>query len=495
VKTSTASHEVNAAYMQDLIKAFAEDFADAGQEVRTKIDYFNIRRSVLDFVEPISNFSVQLKKHFRSYPEMISFSSKYFYGDSLQVMKIRGKPIEDVLEFDSIKHDGLIDQRNVNALEGRRIINRIAELLELDPAPSVGIITPHTEQQAFIGKLVHEHPRSDEFYDRLHLKVMTFDSCQGEERDVIFYSLVATEQKDRLAYVFPSRLDRDNSDEVDHNLRLQRLNVGLSRGKEKIVIVHSKPIEQYSSAIRVALLHYRNELERAKSMPTEDDVDEASPMERQVLHWLGQVPLIRDLDGNCEIIAQFELGKYLRQLDPTYHHPDYCVDFLIRVADGEQQHQLVLEYDGFEFHFTKGVPAGVINSSTWRSYLTPEDLEREKVLESFGVQMIRLNKYNLGKDPVATIDSLLRERLDGMNNGRQPHELVKKLAEKTNEIETGLKNGDYKRCKRCDRDLPVEMFRDSSAKSGFGRLCRECKSTANPAYSKPRFRRYWRRRY
>jgi hypothetical protein len=58
-------------------------------------------------------------------------------------------------------------------------------------------------------------------------------------------------------------------------------------------------------------------------------------------------------------------------------------------------------------------------------YLTAEDLEREKVLESFGVQMIRLNKFNLGKDPVATIDSLLRERLDGMNNGRQPHDLVK----------------------------------------------------------------------
>jgi hypothetical protein len=317
---------------------------------------------------------------------------------------------------------------------------------------------------------------------------MTFDTCQGEEREVIFYSLVATAEKDRLAYVFPSNLDRDKSDEVDHNLRLQRLNVGLSRGQEKIIFVHSKPLDQYSSALRTALSHYRSELERAKSMPTENDLDEASPMERQVLHWLGQVPLIRDLDGDCEIIAQFELGKYLKQLDPTYHHPDYCVDFLIRVSDGRKQHQLVLEYDGFEFHFAKGVPPGIINSSTWRMYLTAEDLEREKVLESFGVQMIRLNKFNLGKDPVATIDGLLRERLDGMNNGRQPHDLVKSVAEKANEIEAGLKSGDYKRCNKCDRDLPVDMFRDSSAKSGFGRLCRDCKST-----NKPRFRRRYRR--
>jgi AAA domain len=492
VKTSNASKEVNIAFMQDLIKAFTEDFADVSQAVRTKIDLFNIKSSVLDFIEPISNFSIQLKKHFRSYPEMISFSSKYFYGDSLQVMKIRGKLIEDVIEFDPVDHDGLVDKRNVNVLEAKRIVDRVVELLDLDPMPSVGIITPHTEQQAFIAKLFNDHPRADEMYDSLRLKVMTFDTCQGEEREIIFYSLVATAEKDRLAYVFPSKLDRDGSEEVDHNLRLQRLNVGLSRGQEKLVFVHSKPTEGYSSALKVALQHYRNELERSKLMPSTDDLDDASPMERKVLHWLSQVPLIRDLGDDCEVIAQFELGKYLKQLDPSYRHPDYRVDFLVRVSNGRRQHQLVLEYDGFEFHFEKGVPVGMINATTWRAYLTSEDLEREKVLEGFGVQMIRLNRFNLGSDPVATIDSLLRERLDDLINGGGPHDLVAKMAEKAGEIEKGLKTGEYKRCKKCDRDLPLDMFRDDSAKSGFGRHCRECKSTA-PKSQQARFRRSYRR--
>src|SRR5260370_42550219 len=80
-----------------------------------------------------------------------------------------------------------------------------------------------------------------------------------------------------------------------------------------------------------------------------------------------------------------------------------------------------------------------------------------------------------------------------MDTGRQPHDLVKWVAEKADEIEEGLKTGDYKRCKKCGRDLPVEMFQDSGAKSGFGRLCRECKSTAAPANNKPRFRRRYRR--
>ena len=134
---------------------------------------------------------------------------------------------------------------------------------------------------------------------------------------------------------------------------------------------------------------------------------------------LVKLPFIRDLGGNCEITPQFELGKYLKQLDPTYHHPDYRVDFLIRISDGIKERQLVLEYDGFEFHFATGVAPGLINSSTWRSYLTEKDLEREKVLESFGVQMIRLNRFNLGKDPVATIDGLLRDRLNDMLHSRQ----------------------------------------------------------------------------
>jgi hypothetical protein len=149
---------------------------------------------------------------------------------------------------------------------------------------------------------------------------------------------------------------------------------------------------------------------------------------------------------------------------------------------------MVLEYDGFEFHFAQGVPPGMINSSTWRTYLTPGDLEREKVLESFGVQMIRLNRFNLGKDPVATIDALLRERLDGMLKGGAPHGVVAETAEKANEIEEGLKVGDYKRCKKCDRDLPIDKFRDKSAKSGLGRYCQDCKSES-PGLGKPRFRR------
>ena len=67
----------------------------------------------------------------------------------------------------------------MNALEAKRIVEKIAECLDRDPLPTVGVITPHTEQQAYIAKLVGEHPQSEEFYDKLRLKIMTSNTCQG----------------------------------------------------------------------------------------------------------------------------------------------------------------------------------------------------------------------------------------------------------------------------------------------------------------------------
>jgi hypothetical protein len=71
------------------------------------IQFLMITRSrfILEFFDFISNYDIQLLKYFRGYKEIISYSNKYFYQDSLQVMKIRGKSIDEVLKFSFIKHD------------------------------------------------------------------------------------------------------------------------------------------------------------------------------------------------------------------------------------------------------------------------------------------------------------------------------------------------------------------------------------------------------
>ena len=61
--------------------------------------FHEIPAVILDFFEFISNYHAQLLKHFRSYKELISYSNENFYRGKLQVMKIRGKNIDEVFQI------------------------------------------------------------------------------------------------------------------------------------------------------------------------------------------------------------------------------------------------------------------------------------------------------------------------------------------------------------------------------------------------------------
>jgi superfamily I DNA and/or RNA helicase len=105
VKTANASREINAKYAHEIIENFRRgSVPDA--DTMNRLRMFNIKVSVLEFIERIANYNALLKKHFRGYPELISFSSKTFYRGQLQAVKIRGKRIEDVIRFTDVVHDG-----------------------------------------------------------------------------------------------------------------------------------------------------------------------------------------------------------------------------------------------------------------------------------------------------------------------------------------------------------------------------------------------------
>ena len=492
VKTANASKKINEGYFQQVMSTFMDEVSlgDISQETRAK--NFNIRHSVMDFFELASNFTIQLKKHFRGYPEMISFSSKYVYPDGLQALKIRGKPIDEVLEFVPVPDfERLETKKNVSEQEADLILERLEKMLELEEPPSVAIITPFRDQVSYLQSRINDRPDHEELIKKLKLAVFTFDTCQGEERDVIFYSLVANRQADSLTYIFPREL-QVSEDEIDGSLKFQRLNVGFSRGKEKLVFVHSKPVDEFNGSIKRVLQHYQSVLSSAKAMPTKADVDPSSPMEAEVLEWLKATSFVTRHTGDIEIIPQFELGAYLKALNPTYSHPAYKVDFLIRLKTDEGVHQVIVEYDGFEFHFDD---RSNVDSSNWQSYLTAGDVERECVLESYGYKMLRINRFNVGSDPVETLDSRLNAMFGQFAESNEDHEIVSAIKEKTE----GVESGELKVCAKCGQAKPLSSFRDSSLKSGFARNCAACKAeTMRPRRSTSRPRstaRYRRRRW
>ncbi len=466
VKTANASREINAKYAHDIIENFRH-MTTLDVDTLNRLRMFNIKVSVLEFVERIANYTALLKKHFRGYPELISFSSKTFYHGQLQAVKIRAKRIEDVIRFEFVEHDGKLGLvKNTNVPEAEAILAELRRLAEQNEPPSVGIVTPHTEQQAFLVQFLARQPDAERVSDTLNLKIMTFDTCQGEERDIIIYSMVATQSADKLNYVFPKSLE--GAENVDDVLRLQRLNVGFSRSKERVHFFLSKPVEEFLGAIGKAIQHFKSTLDREMAGPQMADTDPKSPMEKQVLSWLRQTQFVERFQHHIQINAQFPVGEYLRQLDPTYRHPNYKVDFLLQITTPDKAIQIIIEYDGFKEHFTHLESVDALNYGV---YQKPEDVERQKNLEAYGYRFLRINRFNLGRNPIRTLDERLARIAQDAILSTKPHALVEEVREQANAVA----NGDMKQCSVCGEIKSVEEFRDMNLAHGYGRKCRTCK--------------------
>ncbi len=408
VKSAQARSDTNREYLNRLRDVFLETISTESTKIE-RLGKFNVKTSILEFFDRISNYNIMLKKHFRGYREIISYSSQYFYDDSLQAIKIRAKPIDQVIQFCPVEHDHRIEViENTNQLEIQAVIAEVERIAKEEVGSSIGIITPHTNQQKLFVDAFAKHPEGEFFYKNQKLKIMTFDTCQGEERDIILYSMVANPASDKLWAIFIK--DRKSVDlEEGGQIKLQRLNVGFSRAKERMHFFLSKPIADFSGSIGEALQHYYRTREEAKKLPDASSTDARSPMEKKVLNWLQDTAFFKSNRAAIELHTQFPLGEYLKQLDKRYTHPAYVVDFLLMYTEPTgKQHKIAIEYDGFEFHFQDH---SRVNNLTYDQYYTEQHVYREKVLESYGYNFLRINRFNLGKDPVETLHNRLEDIL------------------------------------------------------------------------------------
>ena len=489
-KSSNASIALNNKYRSDL-EAFFRQRVSQEATMLQRLARFDVKCSVLEFCQLCASYSTMLVKHFRSYQELISYSSATFYGGQLQAIKIRGVPLEDVIRFDMVEVDNDKAGRGTNEAEAAFILDRLLDLLDEEEPPTVGVITPFREQQSLLTKKLFGHALGNEMQDRLRLKVMTFDSCQGEERKIIFYSMVATKEHDALNYVFPVTL-ADAQESVEQKLKVQRLNVGFSRAEELVWFVHSKPIDEFKGSIAKALQHYASLLKKPYIKP--DRTDPNSPMERSVLDWLQKTAFYQEHGHDIEILPQFPIGDYLRQLDPTYQHPLWRVDFLVTFTTAKGVARIVIEYDGFEHHFQKGKDVNVGNHD---HYLVEADVERQLTLESYGYRFLRINRFNLGKDPVQTLSDRLTRMVERLLDDRRSS------VDDMQDMAAGIASKEQKPCSRCAAIKPQEAFFDPTLKGGsggYGRVCMSCKSGPADADAEKRVasaggrRRRWRRR-
>ena len=134
-------------------------------------------------------------------------------------------------------------------------------------------------------------------------------------------------------------------------------------------------------------------------------------MESNVLNWILDSEFYNLNKDSLELIPQFNIGQYLKDLNPYYNHPKYKVDFLLLFKNEGRSVRIIIEYDGFKEHFTNLSEA---NASTFEFYQKDDDIYRQKVLESYGYIFLRLNKFNLGYkgNESETISERIKEIID-----------------------------------------------------------------------------------
>lgn len=377
---------------------------------------FNIRTSTLTFAKAIANYTVSLKEHFRSFPEIIGYSNDFFYKEAqmeLIINRIRTKPIGEVLQF--IKVDTLgRSAPNTNLDEVEAICNDLEKRLNSGFKGTTGIITSFKEQQLRTEQMVNERFNMAALRRDHKLSIWFVGDVQGEERDLVYYSFVEDKSINNanLASIYP--VIGGTADNI-RSLKMQRLNVGFSRAKDTMIFVHSQPIEQFSNTrLGDALKYYSQILETNKKNDffVEDDSIFDSPMEKKLYALLLETRFVKDRRDNIKIIPQFEIGKYISAEYKTYI-PKYRTDFLLVYADGGKEKTLILEYDGLEYHFKNPHEVNQFNFS--QSYLD-YDTSRRLELESYGYSFLRINKFNLRprskeETEADVLNSLLEEKL------------------------------------------------------------------------------------
>lgn len=180
--------------------------------------------------------TVHLQGHYRSQSlELIDFSNKHFYEGRLQLLPDRNvlNRQEPGIEYHQV--DGVWDN-NTNMVEAQAVVERLVSLLTADPAKQIGVVTFNSPQQNLILDLLEERFSDDGLAIPPTLFVKNIENVQGDEKDIIIFSVgYAPDKKKKMNMQFGS-LNMPGGE--------NRLNVAVTRAREKIILICSIQPEQ-----------------------------------------------------------------------------------------------------------------------------------------------------------------------------------------------------------------------------------------------------------
>lgn len=271
------------------IKFFEENNFDFGYDLNTKNSFF-------DICYILFNNTVTLREHFRCMPEIIEFSNKISYSNKpliplRQFKSDRLKPLKSTYLSEATR------EGNLNINEAEEIVSEIKRCLKNTKYDNktIGVISlTGKEQSKYIQKLLLESVGAEQMDER---RIICGDSYsfQGDERDVIFLSMVAAKGEKNVT---PLTMDTYR----------QRFNVAVSRAKDQLWLVHSILPEEISNTdcLRYQLLNYMTEEQEV--MGSEKEIIITNDFEKDIY---------------CSIL---EKGY---KVIPNYQVNNFSIDFVV----------------------------------------------------------------------------------------------------------------------------------------------------------------------
>ncbi|MGA2386108.1 MAG: DUF3320 domain-containing protein [Candidatus Bathyarchaeia archaeon] len=202
-----------------------------------------------------------LRWHYRSkHEELIAFSNSRFYDGTLVTFPT-AKAETDTLGVKLVYvQDGVYDRggKRNNPVEAEKVADLVFEHFTLYPKKTLGVVTFSIAQmetvENAITRRLEKHPEFDVFFkeDRLEgFFVKNLENVQGDERDVIFFSVgYGYDQQKQMTMNF-GPLNKPGGE--------RRLNVAVTRAREKVIIITSikaTDIDAETKALGVQTLRY-----------------------------------------------------------------------------------------------------------------------------------------------------------------------------------------------------------------------------------------------
>ena len=262
-----------------------------------------------------------LDEHYRSDPDIITFSNDHFYGGRLRIytepqrLLSRG-PGEHAIQWVHVQGETVRPPTGSaeNQAEAREVVRQLVDLVtSRDGSFTIGVVTPFRRQKELIESLLSQRltPGQVEAYG---VTVDTAHGFQGDERDVMLFSPVLS------GGALPSSIDFVNS-----NSHL--FNVAVTRARSRLIVCGDRVACQALGGLLADLAAYVASLESDRSLARMEaqgafDTDEERQL-YEVLAGMGFDVTPHRVVRGCEIDLSLEHAgiRLAIEVDGTSHRP------------------------------------------------------------------------------------------------------------------------------------------------------------------------------